>query len=349
MSGVGKVDETIYPLEWPIERAQWQNPRIRALLGCVRSLDGVMESNFAILHCSPTRLLEIWDTVRQVCHLLRTEVTRLMEEPSALPDLDEAVQHAREKLRFLDSEIFVHIDHFPERPQDHEHDALRRTLCVTIGKLHGFLLDTLGEILAADPRSHHDIDYFLARKFPRDVEEAEWLQTSVHRLDVELKRINVDRHTNLGSVIDDLGRSGRLPPAESWQRLSAYLDELENEFAPKLMGIVGLHGIRFDELEVLQSHAGDLPESCRLVRELYETAGVIIGKLIASLDASDDEAIRESVVHAVEQALCNRIGTCLRGVENELRDLAAFIPLWLKSVEQRRALMLRLKSDAVED
>ena len=42
---------------------------------------------------------------------------------------------------------------------------------ITIGKLHGFLVDTLGEILAADPRSQHDVDYFLARKFPRDVEE----------------------------------------------------------------------------------------------------------------------------------------------------------------------------------
>ena len=275
----------------------------------MRGLDGVLESNFAILHCSPTRLLEIWGTVRQVCHVLRTDVTRLMEQPSTLPNLDTAVRNAREKLAFLYSEVFVHIDRFPDRPEEHEFDALRRTLCVAIGKLHGFLMDTLGEILAADPRSHHDVDYFLARKFPRDVEEAEWLLTSVRRLDIEIKYINTDRHEILGTVIDVMGRSNRLPSAEVWQRLATYLDALENDFAPKLKGIVGLRGIRFDELEVLQAHAGELPESCRLVYELHATACVILGKLTDSLDRSDSHITRKVAMETVERALCARIST----------------------------------------
>jgi len=134
----------ITPLEWAIEKVRWQNPRIRALLGSVRSLDGVLESNFAILHCSPTRLLEIWDTVRTVCWVVQTEVTPLMEQPSMLPDLDEAVRNARETLTFFDREVFANLDRIPDRPEDHQFDELRKTLCVTIGKLHGFLPPTRG-------------------------------------------------------------------------------------------------------------------------------------------------------------------------------------------------------------
>ncbi len=333
----------ILPLEWHIEKVQWQNPRIRALLGSVRSLDGVLESNFAILHCSPTRLLEIWDTVRQVCHVLNTEVTRLMAQSSTLPDLDSALRTARERLSFLESEVFVHIRRFQDRPEEQEFDALRRTLCVVIGKLHSFLVDTLGEILSADPRSSHDTDYFLARKFPRDVEEAEWLQTSVCRLDLELRRINADRHATLGIVIDEMKLSDRLPSAEAWQRLAVYLDVLGSDFAPRLKGILGLRGIRIDELEVLEAHSGDLPETCRLIDELVAMARVILQTLEVSLDRSDSQDARETAVMNVERALCARIIECLQDVEDELRDLAAFVPLWLRNVEHRRALMLRHK------
>jgi hypothetical protein len=314
----------------------------------VRSLDDVLESNFAILHCSPTRLLEIWDTVRTVCRVVRTKVTRLMEQPSALPDLDEAIRNARETLTFLDGEVFTHVDRFPDRPEEYQFDELRRTLCITIGKLHGFLVDTLGEILAADPRSQHDVDYFLARKFPRDVEESEWLQTSVRRLDGELTRLNAQRHADLGSVIDTMVRSGRLPSPEAWQRLAAFLDALESDFAPKLKTISGLRAIRFGELEVMQAHARDLSESCLVVGELYAMAGVVLDTLTASLDGDDSQATHRGAAD-VERVLCSRIITRLRAVEDELRDLATFAPLWLNSIEKRRALMLRPKDDVADD
>ncbi len=341
-------NRTILPFEWPLEKIQWQNPRIRALLGSVQSLDDVLESNFAILHCSPTRLLQIWDTVRTVCRVVRTKVTRLMEQPSVLPDLDEAVRNARERLTFLDGEVFAHLDPFPDRPEEHQFDELRRTLCVTIGKLHGFLVDTLGEILAADPRSQHDVDYFLARRFARDVEESEWLQTSVRRLDRELGLLNARRHAGLGSVIDMMASSGRLPSPEAWQRLAVFLDPLGSDFAPKLKTIAGLRAIRIDELDILQAHARDLPESCCVVGEVYATAGVVIDTLTASLNR-DDSQVPHGVAADVERVLCTRIITCLRAVENQLRDLGTFVPLWLSSIEKRRALMLRPKDDVADD
>ena len=271
-----------------------------------------------------------------------------MEQPSALPDLDEAVRNARQTLTFLDGEVFAHLDRFPDRPEEHEFDELRKTLCITIGKLHGFLVDTLGEILAADPRSQHDVDYFLARKFPRDVEEAEWLQTSVGRLHRDLLKLNARRHADLGSVIDSMARSGQLPSSEAWQRLAAFLEALESDFAPKLKTLTGLRAIRFGELEVLQVHARDLPETCRIVRELYATAGVILHTLTASL-GGDGRQATHSVAADVEHALCSRIITCMRVVEDELRDLATFVPLWSSSLEQRRALMLHPKDDVADD
>ena len=339
---------SMLPLDWPLEKVRWQNPRIRVLLGSVRSLDGVLESNFAILHCSPTRLLEIWDTVRTVCGVVQTEVTPLMEQPSTLPELDEAVRNARQTLTFLDGEVFAHLERFPERPEEHEFDELRKTLCITIGKLHGFLVDTIGEILAADPRSQHDVDYFLARKFPRDVEEAEWLQTSVSRLHRELLRLNARRHADLGSVIDSMVRTGELPSPETWQPLAAFLDALESDFAPKLKTLGGLRAIRFGELEVLQVHARDLPEICRIVRELYATAGVVLHTLTVSLGQDKSQANHRVAVD-VERALCSRIISCLRVIEDELRDLATFVPLWMSSILKRRALMLRPKDDDGEE
>ena len=342
------VDVTpVLPLEWPLERAQWQNPRIRVLLGSVRSLDRVLESNFAILHCSPTRLLEIWDTVRTVCEMVQTEVFPLMEQPSALPDLDEAVRNARQTLTFLDGEVFAHIARFPDRPEEHQFDDLRKILCITIGKLHGILVDTLGEILAADPRSQHDVDYFLARTFPQDVEESEWLQTSVDRLNRDLLRLNARRHADLGSVIDMMSKSDKLPSPEAWPRLAAFLGALESVFAPKLKTITGLRAIRFGELEVLQAHSRDLPESCRVVTELYATAGVILYTISSSPDLGDSQA-NNRVAAEVERILCSRMITALRVIEDELRDLATFVPLWLNSIVKRRALMLRLQGDVAD-
>jgi len=308
----------------------------------------VLESNFALLHCSPARLLEIWDTVRTVCEVVQSEITPLMEQPSMLPELDDAIQNARETLKFFDREVFAQLDRFSERPEDRQFEDLRRILCVSIGKLHGFLVDTLGEILAADPRSQHDVDYFLARKFPRDVEESEWLQTSVKELENELAQLNVRRHNELGSVIDTMARSGRLPSAEEWEQVAAFLETLESDFAQMLKTIAGLRAIRFGELEVLQAHASDLPESCRVVAELYVTACVAIEALTASV-ASGEAQATGGVAADVERVLCTRIIACLRTVEDELRDLSTFVPLWLSSIEKRRALMLRPKTVGADD
>ena len=78
--------------QWTLEKYRWQNPRIRSLMGCVKLLESVLESNYAILHCSPVRLHEIWRQVLQVAELIQTELAALFTYPSVIPPLEEARQ-----------------------------------------------------------------------------------------------------------------------------------------------------------------------------------------------------------------------------------------------------------------
>jgi hypothetical protein len=88
------LPEGVTALDWALERVNYQNPRIRSYLGSIRVIEGVLESNYALLHCSPERLLDIWSKVRQVSYLIRTQLAPLLEMPSRIPRLEEARQSA---------------------------------------------------------------------------------------------------------------------------------------------------------------------------------------------------------------------------------------------------------------
>src|SRR5687768_10227926 len=176
------LPEGITALEWALERVNYQNPRIRAFLGCIRLLDGVLESNYALLHCSPERLLDIWRKVRQVADLIRNRLSPLLEVPSKIPILEEARQSAGSSLGMLEYQVLRRLDAFPEEVPPEQLLEVRKLLCISIGQIHAFLADTFGEVMAKDPRSLHDADYFLSRRFPQDIEEAEWLHATLSRL-----------------------------------------------------------------------------------------------------------------------------------------------------------------------
>ena len=69
-----ELPEGVTAADWGLERVRAQNPSIRSYLGCIRLLEEVLDSNYAILHCSPDRLLTIWRQVEQVCQLMRSEL-----------------------------------------------------------------------------------------------------------------------------------------------------------------------------------------------------------------------------------------------------------------------------------
>ncbi|MGB5399787.1 MAG: hypothetical protein WBO71_06195, partial [Thermoanaerobaculia bacterium] len=224
--------------DWNLEKYRWQNPRIRSLLGCIKLLEEVLESNYALLHCSPARLHLIWRQVRRVSQLISTRLVSLLEYPSIIPPLEEARQSVVGSLDMIEGTVLEELEQFPrDLPAERILEA-RKLLCVSIGKLHAFLQDTFSELLAADPRSDRDADYFLSRRFPRDIEEAEWLFASVKGLQKYLRGLESSRYSRLTSVSESIRRELHLPFGEFWVELKEYLVFLINDLSPRLNEIL---------------------------------------------------------------------------------------------------------------
>lgn len=326
------LPEGVTVSDWALEKVRWQNPRIRAFLGSIRLLGGVLESNYALLHCSPERLSEIWRKVRKVAILLQDEMLPLLARPSCIPALDEARSSAELSLQMLSDSVLQDLRSFPEEAPPGRLMELRKLLCVSIGQLHSFLHDAFGELMAADPRSLHDADYFISKRFPQDVDEAEWLHSTVERLESYLSGLDSQRDTAIPSVARGISRSAMLPSEDEWRTTELFLDELLQVLTPKIKEVLALRGIRFHEMEILDRYAVDLPLDCRILRELVETSREML---------PDQEGQVAERLHGV---LAPRVVRILQRIDSCIMDLAAFIPLWLQGIESRRALLLRRPS-----
>ena len=328
--------------DWALERVSWQNPRIRAFLGCIRLLEGVLESNYAILHCSPERLLDIWVKVRRVSELIRTKILPLLRSTSCIPSLESARQSAEMSLAMLEKQVLVGLDRFPESVPPDQLGEIRKLLCVSIGQLHAFLQDTFGELMACDPRSVHDADYFLSRRFLSDIEEAEWLHSTVDRLQVYLKRLEQVRPLHLSLLAERMKRDEAIPGRQGWEGTAVFLEVLLDGLAHKLREVLALRGVRFHELEILDRYALDIPTRCKMLLELH-AAGLEAIESIEPIGPGDETArLALARCHAV---FSRRISSLIVEVDQSLRDLLAFIPLWLTGIERRRALLLRRTSE----
>src|SRR5512135_3636015 len=94
-----ELPEGVTTADWGLERVRVQNPSIRTYLGCIRLVEEVLDSNYAILHCSPDRLLRIWRQVEQVSELMRSELLPTLRTPSVIPALDQARRNADASFR----------------------------------------------------------------------------------------------------------------------------------------------------------------------------------------------------------------------------------------------------------
>jgi hypothetical protein len=336
------LPEGVSVTDWASERVNAQNPRIRAFLGCIRLLDGVLESNYAILHCSPERLLDIWKKVRQISDVIRHRIGPLLDAPSKIPPLEESRQNAQSSLDLLDRHVLREIDKFPEQVAPEQVMEIRKLLCICIGQIHSFLQDTFGEIMAKDPRSLHDADYFLSKRFPKDIEEAEWLHATLLRLRAYLDKLDQVRPQHLTQPAEQMRREETLPPRQSWRGTKFFLEILLNGLTPKLKEILPLRGVRFYEMELLDRYAMDLPTRCRITAELHEVGSETVEAMKATggTSRSDrEQGVRDLLAcHAV---LSRRVAALLNDIDKLLQDLVAFIPLWLEAVEKRRALLLK--------
>ncbi len=336
------LPEGVTAFEWALERSNVQNPRLRAFLGCIDLLDGVLESNYSILHCSPERLLDLWRKVRQIVDVIRTDLSNLLAKPSGVPALEEARQSAEVSLGMLDHQVLRRLDAFPEEVAPGQLLEVRKLLCISIGQIHSFLVDTFGELVAKDPRSQHDADYFLSRRFPQDIEEAEWLHATLVRLGEYLDKLDEARLLHMTSLADRMLREETLPSRHAWVETHAFLDILLNGLTPKLKEVLALRGVRFYEMEILDRYAFEVPAKCRAVIELHDVAHAAVEGLKTMVGESRPERTQNVQdllqVHAV---FSRRIACLVTEIDKALQDLVAFTPLWLEGVEKRRALLLR--------
>ncbi len=333
--------------DWSRERTYWQNPRIRAFLGCIRLLTSVMESNYAILHCSPERLQEIWRKVREVSDLMLTQLAPLLDNPSPFPELEEARAHAEVSLTMLADTVLADLERFPQDVPVEQMVEVRKLLCVSIGKIHAFLQDTFGQIMASDPRSLHDADYFLSKRFPQDVEEAEWLHATVEKLKFYLSELDADRAQRLAPMIKSIRAEQTLPTERAWRETRAFLDVLLEGLTSKLKEVLALRGIRFHEMEILDRYATEVPIQCALLKEMFEAAREATEQI--KTHAGETRVEREQSVRDLvhfHTVFSQRMVSLLSEIDRTLRDLHAFVPLWLDGIEMRRALLLKRNSEA---
>jgi hypothetical protein len=339
------LPEGVTVTDWALERLHWQNPRIRAFLGCIRLLEGVYESNYSLLHCSPERLLDIWAKVRQVSDLIRTRIAPLLAVHSRIPALEEARQSAEISLGLLAGQVLEPLARFPAAIAADRLGEIRKLLCVSIGQLHAFLQDTFGELMASDPRSIHDADYFLSRRFPQDIEEAEWLHSTVGRLKDYLERLELVRPTHLTAMAESMRSSEQVSSRQAWENTAVLLEVLINGLTPKLKEVLALRGVRFYEMEILDRYAVEIPVCCHLLIELHDTGCSAIAAMQASgatlSEPSPGRSPNGRALLACHAAISHRIVGLLAKVDKSLQDLFAFLPLWLEAIEQRRALLLR--------
>lgn len=341
--GAGQPPRAVLPpgvalSDWALEKRTVQNPRIRALLGCVRVLDDVLESNFAILHCSPRRVKAIWKQVQKVAHTLREEVAPLLDIESRIPSIEDARNACAIFMTMLEDEVLQALEQFPAEVPDHRLDELRKLLCVATGQLQSFLQDTLGELMAADPRSQHDADYFLSRRFAHDVDESEWLLTSVIGLEQYLQSIAAtpDR---LKKAAAKLREQRHLLPVEEWQEIGLLLDELIDGLTPALKNTLGLRGIRLGEMELLEHHATEIPTVCRVLGEIDRVARRTIEAAVQVTGGYADPGTGDWVlVESNNAVLAAQVARLIRVLEAQLRDLLSFVPIWRQGIEHRRAL-----------
>ena len=321
------LPEGVSASAWSDEKMRLQNPRIRAFLVCINRLESARESNYAILHSSPARVLEILTVVQEVSNLIRTAIEPLVRFPSCVPELEVARGSTELYLSTIEKEVLLEVDRYRGHIRENRLGEVRRMLCVAIGKLHAFLVDSQSQLLAADPRNTRDADYFLSRKIPKDVEEAEWLHASVLRLALVVEELESRREAALARPAAQIAKTGQMSDPGDGAATSAYLASLRDTLIPRLRDTLNLKGIRVSEIELIEENTGHLVAECAIAEELQSLAQKM--RLASGMSAE------------VEAIVAGRLAEVLGSVNRRLRDFGAFVLLWERGVAQRRALFLK--------
>ena len=327
--------------DWAEERALVQNPRIRSFLGCTHLLEEVLDSNYALLHCSRERLLKVWRQVQQVCELMRSELAPTLEAPSVIPDLETARRRAHTSFQALTVGVIAEIERYPEHIPAAQLHEVRELLCVSIGKIYAFLRDTFGEVVASDPRSQHDADYFLSRRFARDIEESEWLYSLVYELCGYLDGLDKVSSVEFKKLMSKLRTERMVPHETGWERTKSLLETLQKELTSKLRDVLTVRGIRFDDMKTLEAYALDISHRANNLNEVYAVGRAVVANVKRARGttlAEREQSVKDLIsCHEAISARMIELTSSLNGI---LHDLATYVPAWMAGIENRRALAL---------
>jgi hypothetical protein len=326
--------------DWGLERVRVQNPSIRSYLGCIRLLEDVLDSNYAILHSSPERVLKIWHRINEVCRLMRSDLAPNLKEPSVMPRLGEARRHADAAFVALADEVLAGIERHAS-PLHPDLSETRRLLCVSIGRIHAFLRDTFGEIVASDPRSRHDADYFLSRRFAQDIDESEWLYSSVYDLNDLLLGLAKACSDEFSDLLSRMQRERMIPSEPAWELTRQLLETLLGDLMPKLKEVLSLKGIRLGDMEALEPPASRIASDCHALLEIHAVGRGVIEQLkrVGGPTLADRERRVESLV-ACHRVVSGRMIDLLWRLRASLGDLSTLVASAKTGIEGRRALML---------
>ncbi len=336
-----ELPQGVTAADWGLERVRVQNPSIRCYLGCIRLLEEVLDGNYAILHCSPDRVRKIWQQVEQVGRLMRSELLPTIEAPSVIPNLDEARRHAAASFRALADTVLRPIEQYGQSLLTRQLPEARRLLCVSMGRIHAFLRDTFGEIVANDPRSRHDADYFLSRRFAQDIEESEWLYSSVYELYDLAQGLERVCSTELTAAVPRMRRERTIPPEPEWERARTILDSLVVDLLPKVKEVLGLRGMRIDDMESLEAQASAVSADCRSLVEAHLVGREVIEQLKAGGGSTlEDWEQSASDLITCQRVVSGRMIELLTRLHQSVRDLVKQVAAAKAGIEKRRALML---------
>ena len=203
--------------------------------------------------------------------------------------------------------------------------------------------------MAADPRSEFDRDYFLSRRFPRDVEEAEWLYRGVANLSDYVHEVLKESTETVLPLLERLRQEDLLPAETAWQAMGEFMDLLR-DLTTKLYELLALRGIRFDEMELLDLYAREFPAKYHQLTALY-AAGRDINQRIRASTPAVREQREQSVtdllhVHATIGA---QVAELAGAFHTMILDLNTFLSIWYRSIGERRALLLYSSQSSLID
>lgn len=335
------LPEGVTAFDWELEQTHVQNPRLRAYLGSIELLEQVLDSNYAILHCSPNRLLKIWRMVRKLCQAMRTELEPTLLKPSKIPALETARQNSLELYADLEQSVIAKIERYPHHIPSVHLAAVRRLICESMGRIYAFLRDTYGDFLAADPRSTQSADYFISSRFPHDIDEAEWLYATVDRLNDYLQSVTAVWSQTASDLISTMKREGTIPAPSVWEESIMYLNMMVQGLSSRLMEVLALRGIRFREMEVIDRNAGEVPRATRAISEVYDTARAMVEQLKAGRGGNlEMRQARVESLEACHAAASVKLIDLLERIEEVIESLSTYVPQWLEAIEKRRSLGL---------